>query len=284
MRKLVIGCGYLGLRVAEEWLRSGDEVCALTRSAARAAEFTKLGIQPVIGDVLDPKSLRQLPRATTVLYAVGFDRTSQTDKRTVYVDGLSNVLRQIGARCERFLDVSSTSVYGQCSGEWVDESSPTMPTEEGGRICLEAEGAVRQLKPEAIVLRLAGIYGPGRLLARLDQFRRSERLPGNPQAWLNLIHVEDAMLAVLAAETRGELGQTYLVCDDRPLPRQEYYESLAKAFGAPAPQFVELPEDAPELSRFNKRCANRRIREELNVSLRFPTVIDGLRSLAEATR
>lgn len=284
MCKLVIGCGYLGERVAREWLRQGEEVSVLTRSESHAEKFAGWGLKPIIGDVLDAESLWKLPSAETVLYAVGFDRTSATSKRTVYVNGLSNVLRQVASTCERFVYVSSTSVYGQNAGELVDESSATTPTEENGRICCDAEAAVRLLKAEAIILRLAGIYGPGRLLARVEQLRRGDRLTGNPDAWLNLIHVEDAVRAVLAAETRGVDGATYLVCDDQPLRRREYYSALAETVGAPTPQFEELSADAPERKRFNKRCVNRRLREELRVELQFPKVTCGLRSLAEATR
>ena len=284
MPALVIGCGYLGERVACEWLRSHDDVWALTRSTVNAERLTSIGLRPVIGDVLDLDSLRKLPRAETVLYAVGFDRTGSASKRSVYVDGLSNVLQQVRASCERFLYVSSTSVYGQDSGELVDESSPTTPTEENGRICCDAEAVVRQLKEDAIILRLAGIYGPGRLLARVEQLRRGERLTGNPEAWLNLIHVDDAARTVLAAETRGVPGATYLVCDDRPLHRREYYAALAEKVGAPRPQFEELAADAPDRQRLNKRCVNRRLREDLRVELQFPTVIDGLRAIPEATQ
>ncbi len=284
MCKLLIGCGYLGERVAREWLRLGDEVWALTRSKANAERFASFGLKPVIGDVLDPESLRKLPVVKTVLYAVGFDRTGAASKRTVYVDGLSNVLREVGSTCERFLYVSSTSVYGQDAGERVDETSPTNPTDESGCICRDAETVVWQAKSTANVLRLAGIYGPGRLLARVEQLRRGERLTGNPEAWLNLIHVDDAVRAVLAAETRGVPGMTYLVCDDRPLHRREYYAALAEKVGAPPPQFQELAANAPEHQRLNKRCVNRRLRDELRVELQFPTVSDGLRSLPEATR
>ena len=259
MPALVIGCGYLGERVACEWLRSHDDVWALTRSTVNAERLASIGLRPVVGDVLDSDSLRKLPRAETVLYAVGFDRTGSASKRSVYVDGLSNVLQQVRASCERFLYVSSTSVYGQDSGELVDESSPTTPTEENGRICCDAEAVVRQLKEDAIILRLAGIYGPGRLLARVEQLRRGERLAGNPEAWLNLIHVDDAARTVLAAETRGVLGATYLVCDDQPLHRREYYAALTEKVSAPRPQFEELAADAPERRRLNKRCVNRRV-------------------------
>ncbi len=92
------------------------------------------------------------------------------------------------------------------------------------------------------------------------------------------------MRAVLATETRGVPGATYLVCDDRPLSRREYYAALVEKVGAPPPQFEELAADAPERIRLNKRCVNRRLRDELRVELQFPTVSDGLRLLPEATR
>lgn len=284
MRKLVVGCGYLGERVAREWLRQGNEVWVLTRSILNAQRFSGLGLKPVVGDVLDPVSLRSLPSFQTLLYAVGFDRTGKASKRAVYVDGLKNVLLEIREKCERLLYVSSTSVYGQNAGEFVDEFSPIAPAEENGCICRDAEAVVREIRPDAVVLRLAGIYGPGRLLARIEQLCRGERMTGNPEAWLNLIHVDDAVRAVLAAESCGSSGATYLVSDDRPLSRREYYTALAKAIGAPIPQFDELSATAPEMKRHNKRCVNRRMREELRVELGFPTAIDGLCSLPEVTQ
>lgn len=289
MHKLIIGCGYLGERVAAAWTACGDDVSVLTRSSARAERLAASGLSPVIGDVLEPESLRQLPRADVVLYAVGFDRTSESSKRSVYVDGLRNVLVEIAQRSRLFLYVSSTSVYGQNGGELVDEASSTEPQEENGHICLDAEAVVcrffdrAKCSPEqgAIILRLAGIYGPGRLLTRIEQLRSGEPLSGNPDAWLNLIHVDDAVRAVLAAEQRGQSGATYLVSDDRPLRRAEYYSALAASVGAPPPRFAEFNVNSIERQQLNKRCVNSRLRHELAVELKYPTVIDGLAGLPE---
>jgi len=128
----------------------------------------------------------------------------------------------------------------------------------------------------AIILRLAGIYGPGRLLAREQQIRGRELLSGNPDAWLNLIHVDDAVQSVLAAEYQGQSGTTYLICDDRPVRRREYFAALAAQLGLAPPEFEKLASNAPERRQYNKRCVNRRMREELRVELRFPTIIEGL--------
>lgn len=269
--KLIIGCGDLGRRVARAWRERGEAVAALTRSHDNAAMLEAEGIEPVVGDVTRPESLADLPAAGTVLYAVGFDRNAGPSMRDVYVDGLRNVLTALSDTFDRFVYISSTSVYGQHAGEIVDEDSPTEPTRENGQICLEAEQLVRQL-PNANILRLAGIYGPGRMLRRMESIRNREPVGGNPEAWLNLIHVEDAVQAVLACEDRGEPGRTYLVADDRPVTRREYYTALANALDADAPEF----QGDAATTGLNKRCNNRRLGEDLSVTLRFPTIDEGL--------
>ena len=272
--RLIIGCGYLGRRAARRWVAQGDRVFALTRSESNAAELRELGVTPILGDVLDPSSLRSLPSTDTLLYAVGLDRNSGRSQREVYVDGLRSVLAELPASRPRIIYISSTSVYGQSAGEWVDEESECKPASPGGKVCLEAEELLRREAPSAQILRLAGIYGPGRLIARIEQLRNGSPLSGNPQAWLNLVHVEDAVSAVIASDRRGLPGSTWLVSDDRPSHRREYYDLLAWLVGAPAPRFAE-PE-SPADQQLNKRCRNRRLREALHVELRFPTIALGL--------
>jgi nucleoside-diphosphate-sugar epimerase len=277
VEKLIVGCGYLGRRVALEWLRQERAVAALTRSPENARELERLGMGAILGDVTNPASLAELPAAGTLLYAVGFDRTAGHARRTVSVNGLESVLRALAPRICRLVYVSSTSVYGQSAGEWVDETSPTEPVQARGQVSLEAERVVRQCVPQAVVLRLAGIYGPGRLLRRIEEVRSGASIAGNPDAWLNLIHVDDAVTAVLAAEEHGSPGATYVVCDDGPLRRREYYELLSRAVGAPPPTFAENASvTRGQASDLNKRCSNRRLRAELNVTLRFPTAVEGL--------
>jgi nucleoside-diphosphate-sugar epimerase len=285
---LIFGGGYLGQRVANRWKANGDEVTVLTRSSERAGRLLTEGFRAIVGDVMQPHSLADLPIIETVLYSVGFDRSGPHPKRAVYVDGLRNALTQIQDRCERLVFISSTSVYGQSAGELVDENSPTEPSEENGRICVEAEKLVGEFFNDndhrsANILRLAGIYGPGRLLTRIEQLKRHEPLTGNATAWLNLIHVDDAAQTVLDVNERGQRGATYLVSDDRPVFRSDYYSALADKVGAPSPRFVALAADSPERQRINKRCVNRRIRRDLNVELQYPTITEGLNALPELT-
>jgi nucleoside-diphosphate-sugar epimerase len=283
-KKLIIGCGYLGRRVAARWIDSGCDVIALTRSEANAVELRAIGTQPIIGDVMEPDTLASLPNVETVLYAVGLDRRGGHSQRAVYVDGLANVLSQVAPASPKFLYISSTSVYGQNAGEWVDETSECRPDSPNGQVCLEAEQLLRRSLPSAMILRLAGIYGPGRLVARAEQLRAGTPLTGNPEAWLNLIHVDDAATAVLACERVGEPGSTVLVSDDRPHSRREYYAPLASLIGAPVPRFDESTLDASERTRLNKRCCNRKLREELGVELRYATIVEGLPEAVEGKR
>ena len=310
MRKLIVGCGYLGRRVARAWISDGHSVSALTRSSVRAAELSGDGIRPIVGDICDPSTLAELPAADTVLFAVGYDRSSGHSQQAVYVDGLRNVLQTIACRTGRLIYVSSSSVYGQSAGEWVDESSPCRPVQPGGEYCLAAERLVTSyfnttketfepaaptIDPAAAVeanpgrnssanvLRLSGIYGPGRLLSRVESLRVGEPLSGRGEAWLNLIHVDDAVRAVRACEELGQPGRTYLVSDDLPIRRAEYYGLLAELSGAPPPRFN--PDSAPARGSggINKRCLNRRIREELGVVLAYPTINEGLPQSLQAS-
>ncbi|HEY3964907.1 MAG TPA: SDR family oxidoreductase [Planctomycetaceae bacterium] len=281
--RLIIGCGYLGRRVANGWLAEGDRVYALTRSPERAADLRQAGLIPIVGDVTNPATLPAFPEADTLLYAVGLDRRSGQTQREVYVGGLANVLPRIAGRVRWAIYISSTSVYGQNAGEWVDESSECRPEADNGQVCLEAERLFQKAIPTSNILRLAGIYGPDRLVARVESLKAGIVPDGNPEAWLNLIHVDDAVAAVLACEQHAVPGATYLVSDNKPCSRREYYTLLAKLIGAPDP-FPPLARGgargmataSSDVTHRNKRCHNRRLEEELQVNLRFPNIQTGL--------
>jgi nucleoside-diphosphate-sugar epimerase len=267
---LIIGCGYLGRRVAAMWRAEGKRVLALTRG--RADELRAIGVEPVIGDILKPDTLAGLPRAAAVFCAVAPDRAAGATSREIYLDGLRNLLAALPAP-GRFVHVSSTSVYGQTDGRVIDETSPTEPSEESGRIALAAEELLRSIVPDAIVLRFAGIYGPGRVIRRAA-VERGEPIAADPEKWLNLIHVEDGARAVVAAAERGRPGGTYLIADGSPVCRRDYYTFLAELLGAPAPHFT--PPAQPD--RTDRRASNRKMREELGNEPTYPDYRSGLQS------
>jgi nucleoside-diphosphate-sugar epimerase len=274
--KLIVGCGYLGRRVATLWRAAGHRVFATTRSERRADELRGLGVEPVVCDVLDPGSLAALPAADGVVYCVGFDRGAGAAMRDVYVGGLGNVLGRLPPP-RRFVYVGSTGVYGQCRGEEVDEGAATEPADLAGVVVLEAEMLLRARLPGAIRLRFAGIYGPGRLLRR-QAVESGGPVVGDADKWLNLIHVEDGAAAVLAAEERGRPGEVYNVSDGRPVRRRDFYTRLAEVLGAPPPRFEPPAPDAPLPSheRANRRVVSRRLREELGLRPRYPSYEEGL--------
>jgi nucleoside-diphosphate-sugar epimerase len=266
---LIVGCGYLGQVVAKKWLAHGRCIAALTRNKPDLLQ--KHGLIPIVGDVTNPKSL-ELPQFETVLYAVGMDRSTGKSMRDVYVDGLANVVKSL-PRPKRFIYVSSTSVYGHINGEWVDESSPTEPIEESGKIVLEAERVLRDALPDSIVLRFAGIYGPERVIRRAA-VERGEPASGDGDKWLNLIHVSDGANAVLLAEAKAKPGSTYIVCDDRPSTRREFYGHMAELLNAPKPEFTGVSAGREG----NRRLSNRKIVDELGFAPEFPTHREGLRN------
>jgi nucleoside-diphosphate-sugar epimerase len=282
MTKLVFGCGYLGLRVALGWRERGHRVFAVTRSAERAKKFASLGLTPVIADVTNPASLRALPTAETVLYAVGYDRSGGQTIAQVYVEGLANVLAALANDAERIVYISSTGVYGQSHGEWVDENSPCLPVREGGEACLAAERQLQNhpLGRRVAILRLGGIYGPGRIP------RRSELEAGRPilapaEGFLNLIHVDDAAKIVRLADARAGLPCLYNVTDGQPVLRKDYFDELTRLAGAPAPRFEKPPPSDPRAERAvsDKRVSNDKLLAELQPAFAFPSYRDGLATI-----
>jgi nucleoside-diphosphate-sugar epimerase len=287
---LIVGCGYLGQRAGVLIRQGGERVYGTVRSPGRAAEIAAEGIEPLIADVLDPDSLRGLPAADRVLYCVGFDRAAGASMRSVYVDGLKNVLDRLPRVPMRFVYASSTGVYGQTGGEWVDEDTPTCPRHESGKVCLEAEECVRawagyDSSARATILRFAGLYGPGRVVRR-GSLDRGEPIPADPDRFLNLIHIDDAARAATAALAIGEPDTIYLIADDRPVTRREYYSRAAALAGAPEPRFVPPRPEADLASRdhSNKRVANHRMKRRLGVALEYPDITTGLPAALSSTR
>lgn len=285
MTKLIFGCGYLGRRVAQRWLNDGAEVCAITRSQDRATLLAADGLRTIVADINNPQAFAELPAAETVLVAVGYDRTEGRSIHDVYVGGLRTILNALPEDTGRLIYISSTGVYGQGNDEWVDEQSPCEPTREGGRAALDAEELLRShaLGERAIILRMAGLYGPGRI-PRQDDIAAGRPIAVPTGGYLNLIHVDDATDIVLLAERRAEAPTTYVVSDGQPVLRSEYFSDLARLLDAPSPKFSMAPDNSPAAQRAasSKRVCNRRLIEELGARLKYPTCAEGLASaLAE---
>ena len=279
MRRLIVGCGYLGLRCAGVWRKRNDEVFAVTRNASRASALKAEGIQPIVADVLQPSSLAQLPAIDSLLYAVGYDHAGGASIQDVYEQGLRNVLDHLSDACRRATYISSTGVYGGGTGDWVDEDSPCSPDRPGGAASLAAERVLLRSKfaDRSIILRLAGIYGPDRL-PRLNELRNGQPISASPDAYVNLIHVDDGVTVVCHTMDVARTPCLYNVTDGSPIARREYLGELASLIGAPVPRFEANTTGQFERSRGgDKKISNQKLMRELAPKLAYTDFRNGLK-------
>jgi nucleoside-diphosphate-sugar epimerase len=259
MKRLIFGCGYLGFPVAQRWLDCGDEVFAVTRSRERAEDFSKAGLNPLIADITEPNSLPPLPAVDSVLFAVGMDRSRYSNIRDVYVEGLKNVLARLPVETGHFIYVSSTGVYGDFDGGWVDENSPTEPQRVGGEACLEAESLIRNspFADRATILRFAGIYGPGRV-PMLESVRKRDWANLSGGGFVNLIHVADGAQVIEAVAENRPLQETFLVSDGQPVLRSHFYQKIAELSGSGTIDWSRAG-DTSSRGRSDKRVSNAKL-------------------------
>jgi len=279
--RLIVGCGYLGMPLAGHWAAAGHRVFATTRGGpGRVAALQALGVEPVLFDVLQGG---RLPHVDLVVTAVGMDHTQSSPMRDVYVDGLVRVARAFAEPPAKWLHVSSTSVYGQDDGAWVNEASPANPSDESGRTVLEAERALLDCVSHACVLRFGGIYGPNRLM-KSRALRQGEPFQGDPERWLNLIHRDDgvAVLDRLAGLQPNQVIHPRVnVVDRLPVRRGDFYAEMARRMGMPGPVWQSRPQGSPAGRHEGN---NRRVDSSLLAGwlggniFQFPTYREGLAS------
>jgi len=255
VRVLIAGCGYLGTALAERLAAAGSEVFGMRR----AVGGLPAAIRPVAADLGDPATLRDLPGdLDLVFYTAGAERGDERAYRCAYVEGVRNLgdaLAAAGARPRRVLFTSSTAVYAQSAGEWVDEGSETAPVGFRGRILLEGERLVLAGPFPATVLRLGGIYGPSR--TRLLDDVRAGRARFVPGRFTNRIHRDDAAGALQhLADLDGALA-CYLGVDCDPAEERVVLDWLAERLGAPRPRAPEPGEGSRRVG--SKRCRNARL-------------------------
>ena len=279
--RLVVGCGYLGTRVARRWLAAGDQVFGITRSPARASTLAALGITPIVCDVSadsgsrEIEALRTLPVLDTVFWAVGFDRTSGVTHRDVHVAGLARLLAALPGS-PRVILSSSTGVWGDEGGGSVSEATPTNPSREAGRVLVEAEALLRShSKGPGVALRFAGLYGPDRL-PRLDDLRAGRPIAADPDSWLNLIHVDDAAMIVCAVAAASAPQPLYVVSDGHPVQRRDWYGHLASVTGSPSPTW-DLT--LPRTRGADKRVDPSLLFRDLAVTLAHPDPLRGIEAV-----
>ena len=281
---LILGCGYVGERLAAACLRDGMQVSGMTRSAVRAAELEAMGVEAVVAASPADVPEAVLACADAVVDSIPLGRSAQG----VYAPqpGWLPMItaRLTGLRWAGYL--STTGVYGDADGAWVDESCSCNPSSQRGLERLKAEQAWLKTVPVAEVFRLAGIYGPGRNI--LDRLRAGgyRAVQWEPPHYSNRIHVDDIVAALLAAMRQPRAGRIVNLADDEPLPHADYVRRLARMIDAPLPVLLtpeegekQLAPSALEFFRDNKRVSNRLLHAELLPELAWPGFREGLASL-----
>lgn len=239
-RALIVGCGYLGRSLARLLQSAGVRVFGTTRSATHAAELKALGVEPLLLDLTDDATHAALGAAlgsrVDAFYLVppGWGAGAQAARRLIG-EALPRFTRALGeAEIGRAVLVSSSAVYGDCAGAVVDADTPAEAQDERGRLLLEAERIWLRSEFPARVLRLAGIYGPDRVIG-LQGIRDGAPISGDPEAFLNLIRVEDAAELLLYMAGTAGAASIELGCDGAPVTRAEYYAWLASTLRLPVP-------------------------------------------------
>lgn len=272
---LVLGAGYVGEALLGRLAHVGCPSYALKRTFSRAPA----GARAIAADLTDPQALARLPTDLRfIVYLLSPDASTDDAYRAAYVTGLERLLASEAVRrspLERIVFASSTAVYGQNDGSLVDEESPTEPETFSGRRLLEAEAMLRAAQVPAVVVRFAGIYGPGRQRL-LTSVRDGTATVGPAPHITNRIHRDDCagfLLHLLELERPEPL---YIGVDDEPCDLRTVLDWLAETLGAPRPRTSEVSSGRERGG--NKRCSNRRLRRS-GYQLSYPSFREGYGAL-----
>ena len=271
-RVLIAGCGDVGTALGLALSERGHDVVGARRSAHRLPE----PLRPLSVDLTDVRAIdRTVPAVDVAVYAVAAGSRDEGAYRRAYVDGVAALLEALEARAEpprRVFFVSSTSVYGERGGEWVDETTPPGPRGFAGESLVAGERRMLASPIPATVVRFAGIYGPGRGWM-IERARAGASCAGDPPKLTNRIHRDDCA-GVLAhlVDRAGRCDDVYVGVDDAPVGECEVLEWLAARLGAPPPRRIRGGESAAQAS--GKRCSNARLRAS-GYRFRYPTFREG---------
>ncbi len=282
MRVLVIGCGYVGFPLGAELARLGHEVFGVRRTEAGGAELSAAGIKPLVADVTKAAELARLPGPFDwVANCVSSTKGGVDEYREVYLRGTINLIEWLSANPpKKLVYTGSTSVYGQTDGSPVKESSPCEPAGETSRVLVETEKvlleAARQKKLPAVVLRVAGIYGPERGHLFLQYLRNEAKIAGQGERIINMIHRDDLTGVIIAALKNGRAGEVYNAVDDEPVAQIHFFRWLSETLGKWMPPFVGAEADAGRKRGLtNKKVQNRKLKMELGYQFKYPNFRKG---------
>jgi nucleoside-diphosphate-sugar epimerase len=288
-RALICGCGYVGTALGRLLRSEGHSVFGLRRTADHP-DLLAAGVVPLLGDISRGADLAALPGPFDWVVHVASSAGGGTEEyRSVYLDGLRNLTTWLGhsnGKPSRLVYTSSTSVYGQTDGSWVDETCPTEPASETGGILVDAEHLLRAPVPNvhASILRVSGIYGPGRGYLFRQFVAGKIAAPITSNRWLNMVHRDDVATAIHAVlRNDGAPGATYNVTDNEPVLANEFLGWVGEQLETrPSPPRVEPAGIRPgKRAETHKRVSNRLLRKTIGWEPIYPTFREGY---AEAIR
>ena len=277
MKSLIAGCGYVGSALAKRLVNSGQEVFGLSRSGSNIA-----GVTSIKADLNEYDSLESIPEGLdTIYFLVSADAQDEQAYKAAYIRGFQTLLQMLRKRATsgaltktRLVYVSSTGVYAQEAGEWVDEESPTEPESFTGQILLEAENVALNSGCNTSIVRFSGIYGPGRTwMIKQVASGQAACYFGAPQ-YSNRIHLDDCAGALQHIAALENPEEFYIVSDDEPSARTQFVYWLAAQLGAPEPKMQPLESASARMQRSNKRCSNKRLKES-GYCLQVPNFREG---------
>jgi len=281
MRVLIVGCGYVGLSVGTGLVRQGHEVFGLRRNPAAEKELRAAGIHPLFADITQLAELTKLPgEFDWVVHCVAAGGDGE-NYRHVYFDGTTTLLKWLAPNPpQKFVYTSSTSVYAQNDGSPVNEASPAEPLAETSKILVETEKLLLRAAVEspgnpsqpgfpAVILRVAGIYGPERGQWFKQFLKGLAKIEGDGSRFLNMIHREDVAGCIMAALQRGRPGEIYNAVDNEPVTQLHFFQWLARTLGKDLPPAA--PKDLPRRRGVtNKQVSNAKLRAELKYEFQYP--------------
>lgn len=279
---VIAGCGYVGNALARMLIDEGHQVFGIRRDISKLAP----GVKGIEGDLARPKTLGPAPRRVEyAVFAVAADESSEQAYRRAYLDGLAGFLEWLadeGQRPRRIVMTSSTSVYGQRRSELIDEDSPTHPTQFRGETLLASERLLAASGLSSVVVRLGGIYGPGRT-SLIERAKAGQLRQRANEHFTNRIHRDDAAGLIRHMLFHPTPAPLYLGVDDESAEQSQVHEWIAKELGVAAP--IPEGEDVQASARRDvgsKRCSNRRARES-GYRFRYPSFREGYGELIRAS-
>ena len=278
MKVLIAGCGYVGTALGAELVKAGHEVWGLRRDLDAARALETQGIKPIVANLLRVDTLKSLPSVDTVVLCQAPSKKSD-EYKDVYFEGTRNLLSVLPEKSIRkILLISSTSVYATADGSWVNEATDPMAgnhadaeSRENAKTLLAQEELVMKSGHPAMVLRLSGIYGPGR--NRVRSIMEGRIKPVLSGVYMNRIHLHDIVRSMRLLLDKGQAGQVYLGSDDAPSTQREFYSWVFEKLALPLPK-GSTEGDVVLTHGSNKRISNQKLKD-LGFHFRYPTYQEG---------